>query len=254
MNTKELVKEIFQKESTFEKEVLSIKSDEDKDEVMQILSSTLVREMLKDHINFLYIKKLSDFTLKHVTNILFKELANEWISYSMDILDYSKNKALEELQVKGRVKYIHQLAEDYYKNYDDYIYEEIADTFIDLLASMNPSSEKIVLVNAVINSNLVSNRSVLNINSFDQLYRRIIAAKNAKNIQVSAVQMKLSDILVELDDDISKQKRDELLIILSRYEKKNKEIANKNLENFDASLQRVKVAIFNSLKNGIYKD
>ncbi len=255
MKREDLIEEIFSKKIIFEKEVLNIKSDKDKCDVMHILAKTLVHDILKEHLNFLHLKSLSDFTLKHIVNILFKELASEWISFSMDVLEYSKDEALSELQKQKRVKYIHSLAEDYYKYYHDYIYEEISNTFIDLLASTNPGSEKIKLINAIINSELVANRSILNINSYDQLYRRIIAAKNAKNIQLSAIQMKLSDILIEIESyDTSEERRESLLIVLPKYKEKNKAIAKKNLEDFDASLQRVKMAIFNSLKNDKYKN
>ncbi len=253
MNIDETVKSIFSKKSSFEKEVLNILKEKDRVEVIHILSNRLVDDSLREHINFLHIKSLSDFTLKHIVNILFKEMANEWISFAMDFLDYSKEEALETLQTNNRIKFIHTIAEDYFKYYKDYIYEDIADSFISLLASMSKSSDKIILVNAVINSDLIANRSMLGINSFDQLYRRIISAKNLKNTEISSLQIKLSDILIELDSNITSDKRrEDLLIVLPKYEEKNKQMLEKKLENFDASLQRVKRAIFNSLKNGIF--
>ncbi|MDQ7045122.1 MAG: hypothetical protein Q9M32_04330 [Sulfurimonas sp.] len=254
MNREELVENIFSNKSDFEKEVLNVLKEKDKSEIMHILAYSIVRDTLKEHLNFLHIKSLSDFTLKPVVNILFKEIANEWISYAMDLLDYSKEEALEILQNAHRVKLLHTLADDYFKHYKGYIYEEIADTFIDLLASMNQASDKVLLVNAVINSDLIANRSVLGINSFNQLYRRIIAAKNLKNIEVSALQIKLSDILIELDcNSTSAQRREILMSILPQYEEKNKKMSQMKLETFDASLQRVKRAILNALKNNSYK-
>jgi len=201
LSTQELIENIFTKNIYFEEEVLGVRNDEDKSEIMHILSDRIVRNILKDHISFLHIKKLSDFTLKHVVNILFKEFANEWISFAIDILDYTKEEALVELQKRNRVKYLHDISDEYYKVYKDYIYEEIANTFIDLLASINQSSDKVRLVNAVINSELIANRSLIGINSFNQLHRRVISAKNLKNAEVSASQIKLSDILLKLDSN-----------------------------------------------------
>ena len=254
MNNYDLVENIFTKRTTFEKEVLNVKSEKDKSEIVHMLTHVIVTDSLKEHINFLYLRELSDFTLKHIVNMLFKEFANEWIEYSMEILGSSKEVALEELQKPHRVKFIHTLADDYFKYYKEYFYEGIADTFIELLATMSPDSKKIKLVNAVINSNLIANRSVLNINSFDQLYRRVISAKNLKNIEVSTLQVKLSDILIELDcNSTSAKRREDLLTVLPAYEEKNKDIAGKKLEHFDGSLQRVKRAIFNALKSDKYK-
>lgn len=254
MTTSELIENIFTHNSCFEKEVLGVDNEKERSDIMHILSDRIVRNILKDHISFLHIKKISDFTLKHVSNILFKELANEWIAFAVDLLDYTKEEALAVLQKKDRVKYLHDISDKYYKIYKDYFYEDIANTFIDLLASLNQSSTKVVLVNAAINSELIPNRSMLGINSFDQLYRRIISAKNLKNAEVSALQIKLSDILLKLDSNtISDEKRDELLISLSKYEKKNEKMSVARLEDFDDSLKRVKMAIINSLKKGVYK-
>ncbi len=253
MKTTELIDEIFKSKSLFEKKVLNVNSDHDRSEIMHILSKLIVRDILKEHLNFLYIQNLSYFTLKHIVNILFKEIANEWISYAIDILELSKDKALDELQKKDRIKFIHKISTDYYKHYKSYIFEEIADTFIELLASITQDSEKTKLVNAIINSKLIANRTVLGINNFDQLYRRVKAAKNSKSAEVSSIQMKISDILTEIEDiKTSSKKRENLFIVLPKYEKKALQINNKKLENFDASLDRVKRAIFNSLKNEVF--
>lgn len=254
MNKNELVNNIFSKKSFFEEEVLNVLKEDEKLEIMRILATKMVRYTLKEHVNFIYIKNLEDFTLKHIVNTLFQELANEWVAYSMEVLDYSKDQALENLQQSSRIKFIHSLAESYFQSYKDYIYEEIADTFIDLLASMNQSSVKVKFVNTVINSDLVANRNILGINSFDQLYRRIIAAKNKKNIELSTLQMRLSEILVELDCDTTTVKRkDTLAIILPQHEEKTKKMAKVKLEVFDGTLQRLKRAILHALKSDIYR-
>lgn len=250
----ELVTNIFSKQIVFEKEVLNVRSQKDKKDIIHILSDLMVRDILKEHINFLYIKNLSDFSLKHIVNILFKELASEWVSFAIEELHYSKEKALDVLQDRDKVKFIHSIADDYYKHYKSYIFEEIADTFIELLASIKQTSKKIILVNAVINSNLIVTRSVLNINSFDQLYLKIVAAKKLKSKEITTLQLRVSDILIELDcNSTTNERRETLLRVLSITEEKNKKLMNKKLEYFDESLQRVKRSIFNSLKSGIYE-
>ena len=250
-----IVEKIFTSSVFFEKEILHVASNSDRSDIMNILRVKLVRDILKEHINFLYIRDLSDFTLKPIVNILFKEIANEWIHYAMDTLDYSKDEALLELQPKDRVRLIHTLAASYYREYKSYIFEEIADTFIELIASISHSSDKSILVNAVINSELIANRNVLGINNFDQLYKKARSAKNLKTSEVSTVQMKISDILKDLNNPkISDTDREKLLIVLPKYEKKEKQIIAKNLEHFDASLQRVKTTIINSLSREIFNN
>ena len=250
---KEIIKNIFRNSTLFEKEILHAVSDNDRSDIMKILAAHLVRDVLKEHINFLYVKDLEDFTLKQIVNILFKEIANEWISYAMDTLHYPKEKALVELQPKERVKLIHSIALTYYREYKSYIFEEIADTFIELVASISHSSERALLVNEVINSKLIANRTVLGINNFDQLHRKVKSAKNSKNSDVSSIQMKIADIIKDINSpDTSDEERERLLIVLPKFENKAEKTVAMKLENFDASLQRVKRAIVNSLNSGIY--
>lgn len=249
------INDIFTKRIIFERDVLNVRSQKERSEIMHLLAKTIVRDTLKEHLNFLYINNMLDFTLKHVVNILFKEIASEWISYAIEVLNCSKDEALSELQDSSRVKFVHQLVESYYRSYKDYIYEEISNTFIELLASMNQDSPKILLVNAVINSDLIANRNIIGINSFDQLHRRIKSAKNLKSADVSYLQVKVSNILTEIQSDkTSAQKKAELSILLQKYEKKVVDMQNLNLEYFDESLKRVKRAMFNSLKHKIFKN
>jgi len=253
INTEQIEK-IFVSQHTFEKEVLGVTCENDKSEIMKILSSLVVNETLKEHLSFLYIKDLSDFTLKHIINILFKEIANEWIVYAMEDLELSREDALEELQIQGRVKLIHALAAEYYKHYKDHIFEEIAKSFIELLASIRSGSEKIALVNAVINSDLIANRTILGVNSFDQIHAKVKSAKNAKTSELSSIKMKIFDIKKEIANPVTaKDKKESLLAILPNYEKKMQDITEMKLESFETSLERIKRAIFNSLKNGLYK-
>jgi len=248
----ELIDEIFLKKTIFEKKVLNVLSEKDRFEIIDILSTSLVYDTLKEHLNFIYIKNISDFTLQHIPNIIFKVLANEWISYATELLSLSRVEALEYLQTANNVKYIHTLAQSYYLYCRNSIYEKIADTFIELLALLNLKSERVIFVNEVINSKLMANKTVLRINDFNQLYKKIKFAKNKKNTEISSIQMKITDsreMLKNLkqDEEIKERKA------LHRYIKIEKETNKLGLENFDESLKRVKRSIINSLKNGIYE-
>ena len=77
MKTNELVNNIFSKKSFFEKEVINVLEENEKSEIMRILATKIVRYSLKEHVNFVYIKNLEDFTLEHVLNTLFQELTND---------------------------------------------------------------------------------------------------------------------------------------------------------------------------------
>lgn len=250
---REKIDNIFANATLFEKEILHVLNDDDRIEIMRIMTNYMIRDILKEHINFLYIRNLSDFTLRPIRNILFKEIANEWISYAMDALKLSKADALVVLQAKEKVKLIHALAANYYRHYKLHIFEEIADTFIELVASISRSSDKSVLINAVINSDLIANRTVLGINSFDQLYKKARSAKNLKSLEVSKIQMKITETLKNMSNQSkSKEEKEKLQNVLVKYERQAKESEAKKLENFDASLQRVKTSMVNSLYKEIF--
>ena len=248
---REKIENIFSNSIIFEKVILHVHDDNDRSEIMHILSVSVVRNTLKDHINFLYIKDFSDFTLKQIVNILFKEIANEWISYAMEIFDSSKAQSLEELQPKKRIRLIYGLASLYYKQYKLYIFEEIADTFIELISSISQDSKKKVLITDVIESDLIANRTVLGINNFNQLYKMVKSAKNDKNMEISAIQIKISEIIKDINKpETTQDYKDKLSIVLSQYEKKLEETNAVKLDDFNDGLKRVKKAIINSLNSG----
>ena len=245
----ERINKIFQSRMLFEKEILNVNSDKDRAEIIKILAVVFVRDVLKEHLNFLYIHKLSDFTLKQIANILFKEIANEWIDYAMHELKLSKEMALAELKQENRVSFIRTISSEYYKHYKKYIFEEIVDTFIELLVLNADMDKRSVFINAVINSDFFANRSILNINSSDQLCKYAKAAKDLHDEEVQYLRMKVSEIQEGiLNPDLNMTKREDLNIILPTYDQKLKETLELKLEHYDSNLKRVKMALMASLK------
>lgn len=181
-------KELFTDKALFEKEVLNVENIQDRKDVVDILAISLVGDILKEHINFLYIEKFSDFSLKQIVNIVFREMANEWVDYAMNDLNYSKDDALNELRIDNRIKFLKSLSSDYYNFFKDCIFEKIADTFIELLVQNNKVDKKSILINAVINSYLIPNRSVLNINSWNQLNEYVKLAINLQGTKAEKLE------------------------------------------------------------------
>ena len=98
------IDKLFKDRALFEWEVLHVSSHYDRLEIMEILAQTLVRDKLKYEINFLYLQSYNDFKFTQIVNILFHEIANEWISFATEVLYYPKKEAVGELQDKTRVK------------------------------------------------------------------------------------------------------------------------------------------------------
>jgi len=243
-----LVNEIFKKKEVFEKEVLNILSDKDRAEIMQILAVSLVRGSLKEELNFLYIKQFSKFTFKPILNILFKEIASEWIYYTMDELGYTKEKALEEIQNKERVLFIRSLVGDYYKKYKHFIFREIADTFIELLKITPHAKTSSKLISEVLNSNLVVRNNIVSVHSFRQIYGRVKRAQNLKNVDTSRIQILINEVSSKISNkDLNEAQKEKLLLLLDRYNKELDKITNKKLDKFDTTLKRFKDTLVSSM-------
>ena len=190
----EYIYKIFSDKSLFEWEVLHVSSHYDRLDIMKILAQTLVRDRLKYEINFLYIKSYKDFQFSQIVNILFHEIANEWLSFATEILYYPKEAAIEELQDKTRVKFIHSLATEYYEKYQRQIFEESADTFIELVGNVEHEKNLNKLIEEVLQSDLIKNRQILEMHNFSQLYSRVKAAQDVKNLEIITVKTKIFKI------------------------------------------------------------
>jgi len=244
----ELIDKIFKKKVVFEKKVLNIVSDSDRIEIMQILSKSLVRGSLKEDLNFLYMEDFSTFRFKPIINILFKEIASEWIYYAMEELGLSKDEALVEIQAKQRVLFIRSLVASYYKKYKQYIFREIADTFIELVRTIPHAKVKNKLVEEVLHSDLVVYNNVVPVYNSIQLWGRVKAAQNLKNADLSRVQIMISETLSKLSHKgLDEKTKQELLKSLEKYEKKLHNINTKSLDKFDGALKRFKDTLVNSM-------
>jgi len=245
----EYIKKLFQNRILFDKVVLNVKNDQDRQEVIQILAGRLLSDKLKEHLNFVHIRNLSDFTLNKIVNILFKEIADEWIDYAIHDLNYYRNDALKELNIKERVSFIRDLAEDYYIQFKEHIFEEIADSFIDLLVLNSKKNTKSAFINAVINSDFFINRRELNINSSDQLCKSAKEAKDLKDGKLSAFKQRITEIKNgRCQLNISQEKKDEFARMHANYERNFEDVKKLKLENFDETLQIVKESLVNALK------
>ena len=249
-DTKEYVAELFENRRLFEKDVLNVVGDKDRAEITHILITTMINDLLKEHINFLYVKSFEDFSLKQIVNIFFREIASEWVDYAISELKFSKQEALEELKEQHRIMFIKQISQDYYKFFNTYIFEKIVDTFLALLVKNAFSDSHSVLINAVINSDYIPNRSIIGVNSSDQLCECAKEAQRLKDEKISELQSKLELMRTKINSQqIDSSKREALLLAYPTYEKKLKEVEDKKLESFNDVLQRFKRTFVQTLKD-----
>ncbi|MFA6195169.1 MAG: hypothetical protein WC656_00835 [Sulfurimonas sp.] len=254
MNKSTLEKEeftvrLFSSKSLFEEEILRAKSDAHRAEIMKIMAVHLVRDALKEELNFLYIKNFSDFALLPIRNILFKEIANEWLVYALEILHYGRDEALHELQDKKRVQFILSLVHQYLQKYQHFIFEEIADTFLELVSAFPHAKSAKPLVEEVLKSPLI-NAKLLPIHNFEQLHIRVKAAINSKNMDINKIKIKIKEVNEALaEKTLDAQKKISLLKLLEQSQTKLDKINHETLDKFDATLKRVKDTMVYSMAN-----
>jgi hypothetical protein len=242
------IEKIFKDRALFEWEVLHVSSHYDRLEIMEILAETIVRGKLKYELNFLYLETFKDFKFSQIVNILFHEIANEWISFATEVLYYPKREAVQELQDKTRVKFIHSLALDYYEKYRRKVYEEIADTFIELVASKRNNTDTNKLIQNVLQSDLVKNRQILEMHNFSQLFGRVKAAQNTKRSDMQSLRMKISQIKENYQNfAIDIDEKQKLLGLLEKANKELDNLRNLGLDKFDPAIKRLKDTMVQSM-------
>ncbi|MDF1883334.1 hypothetical protein JHD49_05210 [Sulfurimonas sp. SAG-AH-194-C21] len=188
-----LVKSIFSDKKVFEKEILNITCNSDRIEVMDILAKRIIQILLKEELNFLYMKDLNSFKFSLIVNLLFREIANEWVSYAQEYLGYEKTKTLDIIQDKISVMFILELIKEYFTQYKIYFVQEIADSFIDLVESMPSPTLSNDLINEVLKSSFVKKGNISVIYSYSQLWGRVRNAHNAKKDKITKVQIMISE-------------------------------------------------------------
>ena len=244
----ELVKKIFTHKSVFEEHVLDVFSDDDRLDIMQILSKKLIREDLKEELNFLYMKDLADFKFSLIVNLLFKAMANEWVSFAKEHLLYTRGEALDEIQDKERVNYLFLIVKSYFGVYKRVYVQEIAETFIELVdIDPNPTLNN-QIIKDVLGSSLVKRNSINVVHNYHQLWSRVKDAHNLKNIQISKIQIKISEVALKLEDNkLSEVNIEKLTLRLKKLDDDVEDIKNRSLSYFDEAVKRVKETITDSM-------
>jgi hypothetical protein len=237
----ELIELIFSKREFFEEYVLEVLSDIDRLDIMEILSKRFIEILLKDELNFLYMKNFDNFNFSLIKNILFKEIANEWVFFAQEELMYTKEEALDIIQNKKRVLFLLALVKWYFTKYKKYFTDKIADSFIKLVESMPNATLDNPIIKTVLKSNFVKNKNLSVVHNYDQLYNRVKDARNNKNEQLSKEQIKVSELYIKLQtQNYIKEDVVKIKSLLKKVEYNIEVLEEKELANFDDAVKRVR--------------
>jgi len=221
-----LVNAIFSQEEIFEKYILNVLNEEDRKEVLKILSKRIINTLLREELNFLYMKSLDNFKFSLIINKLFHEIANEWFSYAQDLLYYEQEDALDILQEKEHVSFLFRVVKSYFREYKSFFTKEIANSFIALIETMPSPTTSNELITEVLNSDFVKKQNVSVIYSYSQLWTRVKSAHNIKQKQIAKLQIKI-------DEAESKEMK-------KKYEYEEEILQMKSLAHFDEALLRLR--------------
>lgn len=235
------LKKLLREKKLFEKEILGVISLGEKKEIIELLAKRIVHKKYKTSFSFLAIKNLKSFELFRLETVLFQEIIHEFISFCVKYLYLEKEEAYAYLREKEHRIFIHLLAKEYFEEYQVYFYREIADSFLEHIVTISHANMPSLLALEVLESPLVRQENLLIMHSFEQLYNRVRAASNHKNILLTKIQ-------VEITEETEKQEKSnphKLEYLTEKLEKTFKT----TLDEYDTALKRLKVAMIHAMQS-----
>jgi len=130
------------------------------------------------------MKNLETFNFSLIINLLFKELANEWINYAEEELHCKKISALDQIQPVSRVHFIYDMSKHYFMQHKIVFAQEIANTFIELIAKTSAATLNTQIIKDVLSSNLLTSKGVLVVHNYHSLWTRVREAQQKKKIEI----------------------------------------------------------------------
>ena len=242
-----LVVDLFSNKILFELDVLSVKSEKDRLEIINILVERFIRDLLKNELNFLYMQDFKRFKFSLIINLLFKEIADEWLGFSSDILHFSKEEALGEIQDKKRIAFIYALSQEYFLEYKNLFFTEISNTFLELAEVSISSQRNNQLIEYILQSTLVKDRGIVVIQNYSQLLARVKSAKNYKSEKLSILQVKIAEASISLESSESEEENKKYEELINHYKNEKRTLESLSLDNFDGALKRLKETMIVSM-------
>ncbi len=198
----DFIEKTFSDRAFFEANILEIVTNDDRIEVANILAQRMIRLLLKEELNFLYMKDMKSFKFSLIMNLMFREIANEWVSFAEDKLAVSRDEAIEVIHEKRRAVFVLGLVKEYYRHYKIYFIQEIADSFIELIKTMPSSTNSTPLIDEILSSEFVKSENIAIVYSYSQLWGKVRNAHNSKSKELTKLQVKLSEV-----KDISEKRK-----------------------------------------------
>jgi len=199
------IEHIFSDKLVFEKEVLHVKCDEDRKEVMSLICGEICdSKQLSGKINFLKIRSIDDLDFDGVKIALVQILVAE-------LLSLLKEKHLTRVEIenvkknKTHLKFIYELAQIYMRRFSGLFYKEVVNTFFDLVSIADRADKLSPVVLEVVRGSK-KRKSLLEMHGSGQIlykeeqaWMRVKQAKDDKNRQVQVFQIEIVRLVRRVD-------------------------------------------------------
>ncbi|MFC2074013.1 hypothetical protein ACFLR3_02065 [Campylobacterota bacterium] len=203
--SQEYVQNLFSDKLIFEKEVLHVKCDEDRKEVMTLMCKELCTSSKISHqINFLKLKSIDDINFDGVKIALVEILLAELISLLRE-RRYTRVEIDTIKMDKTYLKFMYQLAKTYILRFNTLLCKEIANTFFELLSTSDKPENVGKVVHEVINGN-DNHKSLLEqhgggqiLYKADQAWMRVKQARDEKSRKAQVYQIEIVKLVRRVD-------------------------------------------------------
>jgi len=199
------IEHVFSDKKTFEEEVLHVKCDEDRKEVMSLVCEEIcTNEKLAPSINFLKIKSIDDLDFSGLHIALVQVLVSE-------LLSLLKEKHFTRVEIenirkdKKYLKFIYELAQVYMHRFSSVLYKEVVNTFFDLV-SVADRAEKLSPVVLEVIKGSKKRGSMLEMHGAgqvlhkgEQAWMRVKQARDDKKRKVQTYQIETVRLMRRID-------------------------------------------------------
>ncbi|MDF1880077.1 hypothetical protein JHD50_01970 [Sulfurimonas sp. MAG313] len=199
------IQDLFSDKLLFEKEILGVHCDADRKDIMALMCKEICNdEKYAPKMNFLKIKSIYALDFTGLSIALVELLV-------VELLCVLKEKRYSSVEIetikknKGHLKFIYELIQTYMRRYSGIFYQEVVNTFFDLLSVSDRADKLSPLVLEIINGN-EHHKSLLEqhgqgqiLYKPEQAWMRVKQAKEDKNRQVQIYQVEIVRIVRRVD-------------------------------------------------------
>ena len=203
--SQEYIKYLFSDVSVFEKEVLHVSCDLDRQDIMTMISKDICNaDDLAPKINFLKINSIDDLDFSKV-NICFVQIILEE-TFSVLYENRCSKVEVETLKNdKEKLKFIYDLVKSYMRRFSSVFYKEVINTLFELVSVAHRPESLSKVVHEVVCGN-ENHKSLIEhhdggqvLYKPEQLWIRVKQARDDKMRKVQAHQIEIMSILKRID-------------------------------------------------------